>query len=110
MPYGIDDARRTHIGALDLLNVEQGYSLFATGESIGGQESDTRSEHAVSVKRESCDSRDHESTVHAAYEPRVTALRHSHSVVCRIQYVPRRAESHVEEIEKSQEKLRARQL
>ena len=55
MPYGIDDARRTHIGALDLLNVEQGYSLFATGESIGGQESDTRSEHAVSVKRESCD-------------------------------------------------------
>ena len=55
MPYGIDDARRTHIGALDLLNVDQGYSLFAPGESVGGKESDTRSEHAVSVKRESCD-------------------------------------------------------
>ena len=54
MPYGIDGGR-THIGALDLLDVEQGYSLFATGESIGGQESDTSSVHSVSVKRESCD-------------------------------------------------------
>lgn len=55
MPYGIDSARRTHIGALDLLDTDQGYSLFATGESIGGQESDTRSVHSVSVKRDSCD-------------------------------------------------------
>ena len=54
MPYGIDGGR-THIGALDLLDVEQGYSLFATGESIGGKEADTRSVHLVSVKNESCD-------------------------------------------------------
>ena len=54
MPYGIDGVR-THIGSLDLLDIEQGYSLFATGESIGGQKSDTSSVHSVSVKRESCD-------------------------------------------------------
>ncbi len=54
MPYGIDGGR-THIGSLDLLDIEQGYSLFATGESIGGQESDTSSVHKVSVKRASCD-------------------------------------------------------
>ena len=54
MPYGIDGIR-THIGSLDLLDTEQGYSLFATGESIGGQESDTSSVHSVSVKRASCD-------------------------------------------------------
>lgn len=54
MPYGIDGVT-THIGALDLIDLEQGYSLFATGESIGGQESDTSSVHSVLVKRESCD-------------------------------------------------------
>ena len=54
MPYGIYGGR-THIGVLDLLDVEQGYSLFARGESIGGQESHTSSVHSVSVKRASCD-------------------------------------------------------
>ena len=33
MPYGIDGGR-THIGALDLLDSEHSYSLFATGESM----------------------------------------------------------------------------
>lgn len=55
MPYGIDSAKRTHIGALDLLNAEQAYSLFATGESLGGQEPDTNSVHSVSVRSASCD-------------------------------------------------------
>ena len=55
MPYGIDSAGKTHIGALDLIDVEQAYSLFATGESIGGQEPDNNSVHSVSVKSASCD-------------------------------------------------------
>lgn len=55
MPYGIDSARKTHIGALDLIDVEQAYSLFATGEAIGGQAPDTNSVHSVTVKNSSCD-------------------------------------------------------
>ena len=54
MPYGIDGPR-THIGALDLIDVEQAYSLFATGESIGGQTPAANSVHSVSVKSASCD-------------------------------------------------------
>ena len=59
MPYGIDggiDGGRTHIGALDLLDSEHSYSLFATGESMGGTESDSRSEqHSVTIEDRSCD-------------------------------------------------------
>ena len=54
MPYGIDGGR-THIGALDLLESEHSYSLFATGESMGGTASDSRSEHYVTIKDRSCD-------------------------------------------------------
>ena len=54
MPYGIDGGR-THIGALDLLDSDHSYSLFATGESIGGTESDSRSEHYVTIEDRSCD-------------------------------------------------------
>ena len=54
MPYGIDGGR-THIGALDLLDSEHSYSLFATGESMGGTESDSRSEHSVTIEDRSCD-------------------------------------------------------
>ena len=54
MSYGIE-GNRTHIGALDFLDSEYSYSLFATGESIGGMESDSRREHSVSIKDKSCD-------------------------------------------------------
>ena len=54
MPYGIDGGR-THIGALDLLDSEHSYSLFATGEFMGGTESDSRSEHSVTIEDRSCD-------------------------------------------------------
>ena len=54
MPYGIDGVR-THIGALDLLDSERSYSLFATGESMGGTESDSRSGHSVTITERSCD-------------------------------------------------------
>ena len=54
MPYGIDGGG-THIGALDLLQSDHSYSLFATGESMGGTESDSRSEHSVTIEDESCD-------------------------------------------------------
>ena len=54
MPYGIEGGR-THIGALDLLASDHSYSLFATGESMGGMESDSHSEHSVTIKDESCD-------------------------------------------------------
>ena len=54
MPYGIDGGR-THIGALDLLDSEHSYSLFATGESMGGTESDSHSEHSVTIEDRSCD-------------------------------------------------------
>ena len=54
MPYGIDGGR-THIGALDLLDSEHSYSLFATGGSMGGTELDSRSEHSVTIEDRSCD-------------------------------------------------------
>ena len=54
MPYGIDGGR-THIGALDLLDSDHSYSLFATGEAMGGTESDSRSGHSVTIKDKSCD-------------------------------------------------------
>ncbi|MYC65609.1 MAG: hypothetical protein F4X12_04675 [Acidobacteriia bacterium] len=54
MPYGIDGGR-THIGALDLLDSEHSYSLFAAGESMGGTESDSRREHSVTIEDRSCD-------------------------------------------------------
>ncbi|MDE0624601.1 MAG: hypothetical protein OXH83_23285 [Bryobacterales bacterium] len=54
MPYGIDGGG-THIGALDLLESDHSYSLFATGGSIGGTESDSQSEHSVTIKDGSCD-------------------------------------------------------
>ena len=49
MPYGIEGGG-THIGALDLLESDHSYSLFATGESMGGTESDSRTEHSVTVE------------------------------------------------------------
>ena len=55
MPYGLDGGR-THIGALDLLDSEDSYSLFATGESLGGTESESRRHHfRVTVENNSCD-------------------------------------------------------
>ena len=54
MPYGIDGGG-THIGALDLLESDHSYSLFATGESMGGTESHSRSEHSVTIEDGSCD-------------------------------------------------------
>ena len=54
MPYGIDGVR-THIGALDLLDSDHSFSLFATGESMGGMKSDSRSGHSVMIKDKSCD-------------------------------------------------------
>ena len=54
MPYGIDNAG-THIGALDLLDSENSHSLFATGESMVGRQSDSRSGHIVKIKHTSCD-------------------------------------------------------
>ena len=54
MPYGIDGGG-THIGALDLLNSNHSYSLFATGESMSGMKSDSRSGYSVTIKDKSCD-------------------------------------------------------
>ena len=54
MPYGIDGGG-THIGALDLLDSDHSYSLFATGETLGGMESDSSSEHSVMIADKSCD-------------------------------------------------------
>ena len=54
MPYGIDGGG-THIGALDLLDSDHSYSLFATGESMGGTESDSGSQHSVTIADKSCD-------------------------------------------------------
>ena len=54
MPYGIDGGG-THIGALDLLDSDHAYSLFATGESVGGTQSDSGSEHSVTIADKSCD-------------------------------------------------------
>lgn len=54
MPYGIQGGK-THIGALDLLKSDHSYSLFATGESLGGTESESRREHSVTIADKSCD-------------------------------------------------------
>lgn len=54
MPYGIDEGR-THIGALDLLDSDHAYSLFASGQSMGGTKSGRRREHSVTVEDRSCD-------------------------------------------------------
>ena len=54
MPYGIGGGG-IYIGALDLLNANHSYSLFATGESMGGMKSDSRSGHSVTIKDKSCD-------------------------------------------------------
>ena len=54
MPYGIEGGR-THIGALDLLDSDQSYSLFATGKSMGGKKLESRRKHSVTIKDESCD-------------------------------------------------------
>ena len=54
MPYGISGGR-THIGTLDFLDSDHSFSLFATGESLGGREADSRSEHSVTIKDQSCD-------------------------------------------------------
>ena len=54
MPYGIHGGG-THIGALDLLDSDHSYSLFATGESMGSTESDSGSEHSVTIADKSCD-------------------------------------------------------
>ena len=54
IPYGID-RHETHIGALDLLDSDNSYSLFATGKSMGGKKSDNRSGHTIKIKDKSCD-------------------------------------------------------
>ena len=53
MPYGIDSGQ-THIGALDLLDSDHSYSLFATGESMGGVEVASH-KHTVTINDKSCD-------------------------------------------------------
>ena len=55
MPYGSDDAGVPHIGALDLLDTGHSYSLFATGESMGGTRFDSSGKHSVTVEDNSCD-------------------------------------------------------
>ncbi len=52
MPYGIDGGG-THIGALDLLDSEHAYSLFAA--AVGGTESASHGQHSVTVRDGSCD-------------------------------------------------------
>ncbi|MCY4188083.1 MAG: hypothetical protein OXD30_06325 [Bryobacterales bacterium] len=54
MPYG-NKGGKTHIGALDLLDSEHSYSLFATGESIGSKETESHREHSVMIKNTSYD-------------------------------------------------------
>ena len=54
VPYG-SSGGRTHIGALDFLDSDHSLSLFATAESLGGRAADSRSEHSVTIKDESCD-------------------------------------------------------
>ena len=53
-PYGIDGGR-THIGALDFLDTDHSFSLFATGESLGGRASESGSQHSITIKDGSCD-------------------------------------------------------
>ena len=54
MPYGIEDGD-TNIGSLNFLASEHSYSLFATGEAVGGTESESKSEHSVTIEDRSCD-------------------------------------------------------
>ncbi len=54
LPYGINGGR-THIGALDFLDSDHSFSLFAKGESLGGRAADSRSEHSVTIKDGSYD-------------------------------------------------------
>lgn len=54
MPYGIDGGR-THIGSLDLLTEDHSYSLFATGETFSGIESERNRGFSVTAKDNSCD-------------------------------------------------------
>ena len=54
MPYGIE-GNEIHIGALDLLDSDYSYSLFATGASMGGKKSDSRREHSITIRDKSCD-------------------------------------------------------
>ena len=54
LPYGINDGE-INIGALDFLDSEHSYSLFAASESMGGTASESRSEHSVTIADKSCD-------------------------------------------------------
>ncbi len=54
MPYG-NDGGGIHIGSLDLLESDYSYSLFATGESLGGTTLTSRSGHTVAIKDKSYD-------------------------------------------------------
>ena len=54
MPYGIDSGT-PHIGALDLLDSDHSFSLFATARSMEGTKSEGRNEHTVTIKDDSCD-------------------------------------------------------
>lgn len=54
MPYGIEGVN-THIGALDLLDSAPAFSLFPTGQSMGGTQSDSYSVHSVGIEDNSCD-------------------------------------------------------
>ena len=53
MPYGFSEGQ-AHIGALDLMDSESATSLFATGETLGGTESDSDKQHTVTVMDQSC--------------------------------------------------------
>ena len=54
MPYGIDQ-NELHIGALDLLDSDESYSLLATGKSLVAMESDERREYSLTIMDKSCD-------------------------------------------------------
>ena len=54
LPYGVED-NETHIGALDFLDGEDSYSLFATGETLGGSMADSSGQHSVKVENKSFD-------------------------------------------------------
>ncbi len=54
VPYGIDGGE-THIGALDLLDSDRSFSLFATNQTMGGTKSARRRQHSVTIKDKSCD-------------------------------------------------------
>ncbi|MDE0126873.1 MAG: hypothetical protein OXN97_20085 [Bryobacterales bacterium] len=54
LPYGVSDGE-INVGALDFVDVEHSYSLFAASESMGGTVSESRSEHSVTIADRSCD-------------------------------------------------------